>query len=285
MFKISLKAEEVERLPYGAFKGEIIVIDKPGKEYNAAISYLKKQSIIGFDTETRPIFEPHRPARHVALMQLSGPDKAFLFRIFMLGIPASLASILSDEKILKIGAACHDDVRGLQYYSRFEGRSFVDLQKIVWQWGIRDKSVKKLSANILKFKISKAQQCSNWEADVLSEPQLSYAATDAWVCLEMYKKLMLTEYRPLTQEQIYPPQPKPASDSSQQTEPQKVKAQTADSQVAKTELQTESSSKSNPSKNKVKKQRKIKAKKKTVKEDSQKESITNDQSISETQEG
>ena len=123
-----------------------------------------------------------------------------------MGMPEKLCKIFSDENILKIGAACHDDIRGLQYYAKFEGRSFVDLQKIGWEWGVRDKSVKKMAANILGIRISKAQQLSNWEADTLSEPQKSYAATDAWVCLEMYEKLCASPRNPLTQEQICPQQ-------------------------------------------------------------------------------
>ena len=206
MFKINVTAEDIEKLPSGAFEGEIHVISKVGREFNAAISYLRKQKMLGFDTETRPVFEAGKPHRHVALVQLSGPDKAYLFRVFRMGMPEKLCKIFSDENILKIGAACHDDIRGLQYYAKFEGRSFIDLQKIGWEWGVRDKSVKKMAANILGIRISKAQQLSTWAADTLSEPQKSYAATDAWVCLEMYEKLCASPRNPLTQEQICPQQ-------------------------------------------------------------------------------
>jgi len=207
MFKINITAEEIEKLPSGAFGGEVHVISKVGREFNAAISYLRKQKVLGFDTETRPVFEANKPHKHVALVQLSGPDKAFLFRVFRMGMPEKLCKILSDENILKIGAACHDDVRGLQYYAKFEGRSFIDLQKIGWEWGIKDKSVKKMAANILGMRISKAQQLSNWEAETLSDAQKSYAATDAWVCLAMYEKLLASPKNPLTQSQINPPAP------------------------------------------------------------------------------
>ena len=76
------------------------------------------------------------------------------------------------------------------YRIKFGRDLFVDLQKIVGDYGIKDRSVKKMTAIILGFKISKAQQLSNWEAEVLSEPQIKYAATDAWVCREMYIRLM-----------------------------------------------------------------------------------------------
>lgn len=206
MFKISVLPEEIEKLPLGSFPGTIHVISKPGRECNRAIAYLRKQKIIGFDTETRPVFEAHMPHRHVALLQLSGPDEAFLFRVFRMGIPKNLQALMANPDIIKIGAACHDDVRGLQYYAKFDGRSFIDLQKIGWEWGIRDKSVKKMAANILGCKISKSQQLSNWEAEELTAPQQMYAATDAWVCLEMYNKLMASPKNPLAPEQINPPQ-------------------------------------------------------------------------------
>ena len=208
MFKISVTPEEIENLPLGSFPGKITVIDKPGAEFNRAVWYLRKQKAIGFDTETRPVFEPGKPHHHVALLQLSGPDRAYLFRVNMIGMRKPLCNLLSNKKILKIGAASHDDVRGLKYYGPFPDAGFVDLQKIVWEWGIRDKSVKKMAAIILGCRISKAQQLSNWEAEELSPAQQMYAATDAWVCLRMYEVLQASEKNPLTPEQLATNPPK-----------------------------------------------------------------------------
>ena len=183
-----------------AFEGAIEVIDKKGKALDNAIRYLKTKKIIGFDTESRPCFSPLQPHYGVSLLQLSGAEKAFLFRIKSLGMLKSLCRILSDRNIIKVGAAVADDIRGLQHYKHFEPGGFVDLQKIVWEWGIKDKSVKKMSAIILGKRISKSQQLSNWEAEELSEAQKKYAATDAWVCRQMYKSLLATEKNPLTEE-------------------------------------------------------------------------------------
>ena len=149
MFKISIQPEEIEKMPLGAFPGEIRVIDKVGLEYARAIAYLMNQKVIGFDTETRPVFTPGHPHHHVALLQLSGADKAFLFRVNKMGMRRLMCAVLSNPNIIKVGAAVHDDVRGLQYHGKFEAKNFVDLQKIVCEWGIRDKSVKKMSAIIL----------------------------------------------------------------------------------------------------------------------------------------
>lgn len=197
MFKISVAAEEIETMPLCSFPGEIHTIDRVGRELNSAIAYLKQQPLIGFDTESRPVFSPGQRNHGVALLQLSGPDHAFLFRTQKIGMPKGLCKIMSSREILKVGAAVRDDVRGLQRFSRFDPHGYVDLQMIAWEWGIKDKSVKKLAANILGLKVSKAQQLSNWEAETLTSAQKMYSATDAWVCLEMYKKLLATPKSPL----------------------------------------------------------------------------------------
>ena len=204
MFKISISPEEIGELPLAAFPGEITVIDAVDDSFFAAVRYLRRQTVLGFDTETRPTFSPEQHSNGTAILQLSGKEKAFLFRVQRLGLPKQLASILASSTIIKVGAATRDDVKGLQAITGFKSRSFVDLQSMVWEYGIRDKSVKKMAAIILGVKISKAQQLSNWEAEHLSESQLKYAATDAWICREMYLKLLASEKNPLTEEELHP---------------------------------------------------------------------------------
>lgn len=198
MFRESITPNDLEKLDYASFPGKIHIIDSVGAEFNRAIAYLRSQKIIGFDTETRPTFTPSQPRYGVSLLQLSGPDKAFLFRIKSVGMHRRLCNIMASPKVIKVGAAIHDDIRGLQKYRDFTPAGFVDLQKIVWEWGIRDKSVKKMAAIILGIRISKTQQLSNWEAETLNEAQCKYAATDAWVCREMYIRLLKSEKNPLT---------------------------------------------------------------------------------------
>ena len=200
MFIENIKPEQIEKLEYASFPGKIIVIDSVGAEFNRAIAYLRSQKIIGFDTETRPTFSPSQPRYGVALLQLSGPEKAFLFRINNMGMHRRLCSLLANPKVVKVGAAIHDDIRGLQKHHEFSPAAFIDLQKIVCEWGIRDKSVKKMAAIILGIRISKTQQLSNWEAETLSEGQCKYAATDAWVCREMYLELLRSEKNPLPED-------------------------------------------------------------------------------------
>lgn len=204
MFRISISPEEIGALELASFPGEIVVIEAEDARFDQAIRYLKRQKVLGFDTETRPTFSPDQRSSGTALLQLAGPGKAYLFRLKKLGLPRPLAAILAHPGIVKVGAATQDDVRGLQKITKFSPKHFVDLQNRVWEYGIRDKSVKKMTAIILGVKISKAQQLSNWEAAELSESQQRYAATDAWVCREMYLRLKQAPKNPLTEEQLHP---------------------------------------------------------------------------------
>lgn len=190
MFQETITPEEIELLDLAAFPGRIYVISQPGPDLDHAVEHLSSQRLIGFDTETKPIFQAHQPRNHTALLQLSSETEAFLFRLHDLGLPQAVADIMADPYITKIGAAVHDDIRGLQHYCPFEPHRFMDLQSFGEEFGIKEKSVRKMAAIILGCKVSKAQQCSNWEADPLSDAQLLYAATDAWICVKMYKALL-----------------------------------------------------------------------------------------------
>lgn len=231
MYCKSIDKEEINKLQRAAFEGKIIIIDHLGKEFDKAIDYLFSQKVIGFDTETRPCFSAHQPHHGVSLVQLSGADKAYLFRINKTGFDKRLAKLLADENVIKVGAAIHDDLRGLRKYHEFKPGACVDLQKIVWEYGIKDKSVKKMAAIILERRISKAQQLSNWEAEKLTEAQQLYAATDAWVCLEMYSRLLKSEKHPLTPEEMMPPEQLRAI--QERKEAKQVATKTSKKRVAK----------------------------------------------------
>lgn len=192
IYKESITPQELESLPVAQFKGEITLVESLDKNYYDAIDYLSRQKIIGFDTETKPCFTANSKRNSVALLQLSGKERAFLFRLHSLGLPKELASILSSPKIFKVGAAIHDDIKGLQRHTKFVSKGFVDLQSVAINWGIKEKSVRKLAGIILGVRVSKSQQLSNWESQELSPAQLNYAAIDAWVCQKMYLKLLST---------------------------------------------------------------------------------------------
>lgn len=186
--KKSISNDEIGALPLTSFNGTIYVIEKI-EDVNFAVNYLKNKSLLGFDTETRPSFSKGKN-NPVSLLQLSTSDKAFLFRLNLIGLPTELIKILSSPDILKIGVAIRDDVKILQLVKPFKPAGFIELQDMVDDYGIENISLKKLSAIVLGIRISKSQRLSNWDAPELTEPQKIYAATDAWVSLEIYSRLL-----------------------------------------------------------------------------------------------
>ena len=187
-FCSTLSNEQLNRLPIKAFDGEIVVVDSLYK-VDSAVSYLSQFREIGFDTETRPSFRKGK-MNGVALLQLSTKEKAFLFRTCRIGLPQKVADFLADKKIKKIGVAIRDDIKGLQKHCNFIPGGFVELQDFVKQFGIEAAGLKKLNGIVLGYRISKAQQLSNWESDSLSQKQKTYGATDAWSGLLIYNELL-----------------------------------------------------------------------------------------------
>jgi len=183
----NITAEEIKSLDLKWFDREIIVVDNM-ETFNRVIRRLSGSQLFGFDTETRPSFKKGRKNK-VALLQLATDNIACLFRINRIGIPDELAEILGNPDIIKAGVALHDDIRNLKNIKKFEPAGFVDLQGFVKDYGIVSSGLKKLTAIILGFRISKSQQVTDWESRELSEPQQIYAATDAWVCYKIYRKL------------------------------------------------------------------------------------------------
>lgn len=189
-FAAKIGNDETAALPAIEFGGEIRVVEEE-RDVAAACSYLMRQPLLGFDTETRPSFKAGVTYR-VALLQLSTPRRCYLFRLNRMRFEKQLVKLLENKAILKIGADVAGDIRSLLALRRFRPGGFVDLQQLAPDWGIEEKSLRKLSAIVLGKRVSKAQRLSNWEAAQLTEKQMRYAATDAWICPEIYRTLQHT---------------------------------------------------------------------------------------------
>ena len=184
----TISNEEITVLPRCAFGGVVDIVESE-KDVDRACDYLLSQKAIGFDTETRPSFKAGAMNK-VALLQLSAEDRCFLFRLSKMRLDKAIIKVLESKNVLKVGAAVRDDLKALQQLRHFKPDGFVDLQNIVGEWGIEDRSVRKITAIVLGANVSKAQRLSNWEAAQYTPAQVNYAATDAWVCLEVYNTLM-----------------------------------------------------------------------------------------------
>jgi len=184
---------EINELPLGQFEGEIILVDSL-EQVREAYNELSKHRLIGFDTETKPTFSKGTQ-HYVSLLQLSTDEVAYLIRLNHIGLPGSIREILQDPGTIKIGAAVLDDLRALRKVSvGFAPEGFFDLNEELKKVGFHNVGVRNLSAMVLNMRISKTEQVSNWEAPTLTQKQMVYAATDAWACLEIFKKLEYQGY-------------------------------------------------------------------------------------------
>ncbi len=187
MEKKNITPEEINQLPLGAFEGEIVVTSDR-KQLNTVFEEVNTHPWVGFDTETKPVFvRGHK--NKVAILQIALPEKVFLVRVQATGLTPEIIHFLQNENIQKIGVAVHDDIKALQFLKKFNPGGFVELIRITRAVGLEVESVKKLTALLLGFRISKSAQTSNWESENLDPKQISYAATDAWVCLQIFRKL------------------------------------------------------------------------------------------------
>ena len=186
-FAANISNDEVAALEAVHFDGRIVVVDTHDTLAKAC-EELSRHPLIGFDTETRPSFTAG-VTNKVALLQLSTEECCYLIRLNKLPLSREILAILSSDKIRKVGADVKNDITALNRLRHFTAKGFIELQNEVVKYGIEDKSLRKISGIVLGKKVSKAQRLSNWAAKQLTPQQQMYAATDAWVCIEIYKRL------------------------------------------------------------------------------------------------
>ena len=186
-FLPTISNDEVAALPTAEFAGRIVVIDDESK-IEAACRDLSSCTVVGFDTETRPSFKAG-VTNKVSLLQLSTPETCYLFRLNRIRLDNRILKILTAKRIVKVGADVAGDMRSLHVLRSFREQGFVDLQQLAAGSGIEEKSLRKLAAITLGLRVSKAQRLSNWEAATLTPQQMMYAAVDAWICIEILRRL------------------------------------------------------------------------------------------------
>lgn len=185
--RISITAEEINNLPLRTYEGKTTVVSEP-EQLGKIVREITAHKVVGFDTETRPSFKKGQ-VYQVALLQLAIPNKVFLIRLNHTGVTEELAGLFSNPRIIKAGVGIRDDLKSLQKLRPFEAVNCSDLSMLAKEAGLQVESVKKLTALLLGFRISKSAQTSNWEVLTFTQKQIEYAATDAWVCLKLYDKL------------------------------------------------------------------------------------------------
>jgi ribonuclease D len=193
---IKISKEEINELPLNAYEGPVHLV-KEDSQLAEVLPQLKKESILGFDTESRPSFKKGQsfPA---SLIQLGGEKDVWLFQLHNLKQRHELWKILASPRIIKAGVAIQDDIKKLQEIMDFKPAGFIEIATLTQRAGILNTGLRNLAGLLLGFRISKRAQVSNWAKANLTEAQIQYAATDAWVSRELYLHMINLKERAAT---------------------------------------------------------------------------------------
>ena len=185
-----LSKEAINELPMLAYEGEVLLVQTEG-ELSRALNSLRGETLLGFDTESRPSFKKGK-VYPTSLVQLASSKLVVLIRLNHVGFTEPLAALLADPGVVKAGVAIRDDMRSLQKLHDFTPAGLADLADMAKKRGIKAQGLRTLAAHLMGGRISKAAQCSNWAKKTLTPQQVRYAATDAWICPEIYRTLQHT---------------------------------------------------------------------------------------------
>jgi len=187
-FRSKITKDETNHLELNRYRGPITFVAND-ESLATALKALRREKVLGFDTESRPSFKKGQNFLP-SLVQLCGEEAVYIFQLDKLSSPKRLFRLLEREDILKVGVATGFDVRQLNEITPFKARGFLDLEPLTDKCGIKNNGLRSLTAIVLGFRISKSEQRSNWGREQLTERQIQYAATDAWVSREIYLRLM-----------------------------------------------------------------------------------------------
>lgn len=171
-----------------SFPGKIHLINTD-QELQASAVELESHKEFGFDTETRPSFKKGE-SYPVALLQLATDTDAYIIRLKHITHFEVIKNIFENPTVVKVGAAIRDDLKLLQKRFHFEPHGFIELQTVAKTKNLKNIGLKGMTEEVLQATITKGPKTTNWEVPELTDRQILYAATDAWIGLKLYQKLI-----------------------------------------------------------------------------------------------
>ncbi|POB14620.1 MULTISPECIES: 3'-5' exonuclease [Pseudomonadati] len=189
--KARITKEEINSFEMIDYTGQIHLIDTEQKAQDISKRFQElnqKYNCTGLDTESRPSFKKTDNFR-ISLIQVSFEDECFLFRLNKIQCPDYLVEYLEDENLIKTGVAVKDDCRDLKKQYHINAKGVVDVQDLAKAQGYITLGLQSLTGILLEKKISKKAKLTNWENNKLTDAQIRYAATDAWISLKLYQAL------------------------------------------------------------------------------------------------
>lgn len=183
-FLRTISRQDIAELPIRRYEGEVCLVTT-SQEAERAMADIRSESVVGFDTETRPAFikgQSYPPC----LAQIATARAVYIFRLQHLDASTHLAELLASHATVKVGVALADDLRQLRKLFAFEAQRVLDPGIIAYRNGLEQTGLRNLAGIFLGFRIPKGARTSNWATARLSAAQINYAATDAWACRELY---------------------------------------------------------------------------------------------------
>ncbi len=180
----SISHDEMNALPIRRYEGPIHVI-AGDRDLPRAMQDILQEGVVGFDTETRPAFKPGE-SYLPSIAQFATGRAVYILRVQQQETFCAMQQILSAESVVKVGVSVRDDLRNLRKLFLFDEQSVVDLGKVAKRHGMKQTGVRNLAGIFLGTRIPKGAKTTNWAARSLTPQQITYAATDAWACRELY---------------------------------------------------------------------------------------------------
>ena len=180
----TISRDEVVALPIQRYEGEVVVVGSP-EDLERAREDFAQEALAGIDTETRPAFrkgESYAPS----LVQVATARAVYLFQIQQVDCSAVLRDLLASERTIKAGVSLAYDLRQLKHVFPFEEKAVVDVGWVAKRHQLEQTGVRNLAALFLGLRIPKGAKTTNWSSRRLTPQQITYAATDAWVCRQLY---------------------------------------------------------------------------------------------------
>ena len=183
-FPREISREEMAALPIRRYEGEVVVVETP-RDLDRAWEDLAREKIVGWDTETRPAFrvgETYLPC----LVQAATARAVYLFPLPKMDFSGVVGGLFAEPGIVKVGISVKDDLKKLVLVFPFEPASVLDAGTVARRHGLRQTGLRNLAGIFLGFRVPKGEKTTNWAVPRLSAQQVTYAATDAWACRELY---------------------------------------------------------------------------------------------------
>lgn len=171
--------------------GDIVLINNQ-ETAEKVLRFLLTQTVLGFDTESKPTFAKAEVSSGPHIVQFSTLEKAYIFQLHDLSSREMASKILTEKCIQKVGFGLAGDHTQIRRTLGVEPENVLDLNEVFRSQGyIKEIGVKSAVAVMFKqrFLKSKKASTSNWSNRSLTESQIIYAANDAWAAMKVFHAL------------------------------------------------------------------------------------------------